>query len=226
MKTIAHIHTDFSAKFGIPRQSGLVKELQGIIEFEPEYRQPEAVRGLDGFNYIWLLWEFSENKREKWSATVKPPRLNGEKMGVFATRSPYRPNPIGLSSVHLEKIEIDPERGPLLYVTGADLMNRTPIYDIKPYLPHSDCHPDAKGGFSTGVKDIILHVDFPSSYLNQIPLEKQAAICGILEQDPRPAYDKYSDRIYGVEFAGYDVKFKVQGENLTVCGLVKICQKD
>lgn len=222
MKIIARIHTDFPAKFGIPRQSCLVDELQGIIEFETEFRQPETVRGLEGFNYIWLLWEFSENRRANWSATVKPPRLNGEKMGVFATRSPYRPNPIGLSSVHLDKIEIDDQKGPLLYVSGIDLMDNTPIYDIKPYLPHSDCHLDAKGGFSTEVKDIILHVNFPENFLRQIPIEKQAAICGILEQDPRPSYDKYPDQIYGIEFAGYDIKFKVQDKELTVCGLVTL----
>lgn len=216
MKTIAHIYTDFPEKFGIPRQSGLIQELRGRIVFEPEYRSPDAVRGLEGFNYIWLLWEFEGTKRDTWSATVKPPRLGGNKhVGVFATRSPYRPNPIGLSSVKLEKIEMT-EKGPVLHVSGIDLRDNTPIYDIKPYLPYVDCHPDAADGFAAEVRDYALNVEFPEHLLEQIPAEKRKAIVEVLKQDPRPSYHDDPERKYGVSFAGYDVRFTVKEQTLTV----------
>lgn len=218
MEIIAHIHTDFPAKFGIPRQSGLVEELKGKIIFEPEYRNPDAFRGLEGFSYIWLIWQFSGTKRRSWSATVKPPRLGGNKrMGVFATRSPFRPNDIGLSSVRLEKLEFDPELGPVLYVAGADLMDGTAIYDIKPYLPYTDSHPQAASGFAGDVMDYELEVVFPNEWLRMIPQEKREAIIAILKQDPRPSYHDMPDRIYGVEFAGFDVRFTVQDQVLSVC---------
>lgn len=221
MEIIAHIHTDFPAKFGIPRQSGLVEELKGRIIFEPEYRNPDAFRGLDGYSHIWLLWQFSGTKRHSWSATVKPPRLGGNKrMGVFATRSPFRPNDIGLSSVKLEKLEMDPEYGPVLYVAGADLMDGTAIYDVKPYLPYTDSHPDALSGFAGDVLDYELQVDFPDRWLSMIPKEKQDAIIAVLKQDPRPSYQNIPDRVYGVEFAGFDVRFMVQDMILTVCEVV------
>lgn len=221
MEIIAHIHTDFPAKFGIPRQSGLVEELKGRIVFEPEYRNPDAFRGLDGYSHIWLLWKFSGTKRHSWSATVKPPRLGGNKrMGVFATRSPFRPNDIGLSSVKLERLEMDPEFGPVLHVAGADLMDGTAIYDIKPYLPYTDSHPDALSGFAGDVLDYELQVDFPDRWLSMIPKEKQEAIIAVLKQDPRPSYQNIPDRIYGVEFSGFDVRFTVQDQRLTVCEVV------
>ncbi|MGN0267145.1 MAG: tRNA (N6-threonylcarbamoyladenosine(37)-N6)-methyltransferase TrmO [Lachnospiraceae bacterium] len=221
MEIIAHIHTDFPAKFGIPRQSGLVEELKGRIVFEPEYRNPDAFRGLEGYSYIWLLWKFSGTKRHSWSATVKPPRLGGNKrMGVFATRSPFRPNDIGLSSVKLERMELDSEFGPVLHVAGADLMDGTAIYDIKPYLPYTDSHPDALSGFAGDVLDYELQVDFPDCWLSMIPKEKQEAIIAVLKQDPRPSYQNIPDRIYGVEFSGFDVRFTVQDQRLTVCEVV------
>ena len=223
MKIIGHIHTDFPTKFGIPRQSGLVPELKATITFEPEYRIPEAFRGLEEFSHIWLLWKFSKSEKKHWSATVKPPRLGGKKrMGVFATRSPYRPNDIGLSSVKLEKIEFDEQKGPVLYVSGADLMDGTPIYDIKPYIAYADCHPEAKEGFAGMVKDRELQVHFPEELLACYPQEKRAAAIGILKQDPRPAYDADETRVYGVEFAGYDIHFTVVGEQLQVKELIKL----
>lgn len=216
MKVIAYIHTDFPEKFGIPRQSGLVPELKGMIVFEPEYRSPEAVKGLEGFNYIWLLWQFEGVTRQKWSATVKPPRLGGNKhVGVFATRSPFRPNPIGLSSVKLERIEMT-EKGPVLHVSGVDLRDKTPIYDIKPYLPYADCHPNAKEGFAGEVKDYCLDVNFPKELLNRIPQEKRDALIEVLKQDPRPSYHSDSERKYGVAFAGFDVHFRVKDNVLEV----------
>lgn len=223
MKIIGHIHTDFPSKFGIPRQSGLVKELKGTITFLPEYRNPEAFRGLEEFSHIWLLWKFSKSEKAHWSATVKPPRLGGKKrMGVFATRSPYRPNDIGLSSVKLEKIAYDPKLGPVLYVAGADLMDGTPIYDIKPYIAYADSHPDATEGFAGAVKEKELVVDFPTELLEKYPEEKRTAIMGVLAQDPRPAYDTDETRLYGVEFAGFDVRFTVTGNLLQVKELVKL----
>ena len=223
MKIIGHIHTDFSSKFGIPRQSGLVPELKGVIIFEPEFRNPQAFRGLEEFSHIWILWKFSKSEKEHWSATVKPPRLGGKKrMGVFATRSPYRPNDIGLSSVRLEKINFDQKMGPMLYVAGADLLDGTPIYDIKPYIAYTDSHPDAAEGFAGKVKEKELQVDFPEELLSKFPKEKRDAILGVLSQDPRPAYDTDETRLYGVEFAGFDVRFTVTGELLKVKELIKL----
>lgn len=222
MKVIAYIETDFPDKFGIPRQSGLIKELRGRIVFEPEYRTPDAVRGLEGFNYIWLLWEFQGMEKASWSATVRPPRLGGNKhVGVFATRSPYRPNPIGLSSVKLEQIEFT-ENGPVLHVSGIDLRDKTPIYDIKPYLPYVDCHPDATDGFAGEVKDYELEVIFPEMLLEQIPVGKQKAIIEVLKQDPRPSYHDDPNRKYGVSFAGFDVRFTVGNHILTVFEVVNL----
>ena len=223
MKIIGYIHTDFPTKFGIPRQSGLVEELKATITFEPEYRNPEAFRGLEEFSHIWLLWKFSKSEKKNWSATVKPPRLGGKKrMGVFATRSPYRPNDIGLSSVKLEKIEFDEKMGPVLTVAGADLMDGTPIYDIKPYIAYADSHPEASEGFAGAVKGKELTVEFPEELLQIYPEEKRKAIVAVLKQDPRPAYDTDETRVYGVEFAGFDVRFTVEGECLKVKELVKL----
>ncbi len=223
MKIIAHIHTDFPSKFGIPRQSGLVKSLQGRIVFEPMYRNPEAVRGLSDFSQIWILWMFSESHKDRWSATVKPPRLGGKKrMGVFATRSPFRPNDIGLSSVRLEKVEYDEQLGPVLWVSGADLLDGTPIYDIKPYIPYTDCHPDATEGYTSQTKVHELSVIFPEELLQIYTEEKREAVIGVLAQDPRPTYFQAPDRVYGVPFAGYDVKFRVDGDVLTVCDVVDL----
>ncbi len=217
MKIIARIHTDFKTKFGIPRQSGVVAQLKGEIVFEPEFRNPDAVRGLEEWSHIWLIWQFSENLRADWSPTVRPPRLGGNThVGVFATRSPFRPNSIGLSSVKLEKVEIDSERGPVLHVSGADLMDGTPIFDIKPYLPYADSHPDAKGGFTdkTGFKT--LNVVIPDEIKTLIPEEKQDALIGVLENDPRPHYHNDPERVYGFEFAGMEIHFKVCGDTLSV----------
>lgn len=226
MKIIAHIHTDFPDKFGIPRQSGLVKELTGKIVFEPEFRNPEAVRGLEEFSHIWLLWKFSESEKEHWSATVKPPRLGGKKrVGVFASRSPFRPNDIGLSSVRLVHVEMDENAGPVLHVSGIDLMDGTPIYDIKPYVPLSDCHPEASEGYTKETKQHQLKVEFPEEYLRIYPEEKRQAVLGVLAEDPRPAYVKDEKRVYGVSFAGYDVKFRVLGDLLRVCGMEKLPER-
>ena len=223
MKVIARIRTDFPTKFGIPRQSGLVDALKAVIVFEQEYRNPDALRGLEGFSHIWLIWEFSEAVRETWSPTVRPPRLGGNtRLGVFATRSPFRPNPLGLSSVRLESIENDPELGAVLHVSGADLMDGTPIYDIKPYLPHVDSHPEAVGGFASPLKDYALEVDFPENLLSLIPLERHEALLGVLANDPRPSYQNDSERIYGFEFAGYEIRFTVREAVLSVCEVISI----
>lgn len=216
LKIIAHIHTDFPEKFGIPRQSGLVKELRGTIVFEPEYRNPEALRGLEGFDYLWVLWEFEGTEREHWKASVRPPRLGGnKKMGVFATRSPFRPNPIGLSSVKLDSIE-QTEKGMVLRVSGVDMKDGTPIYDIKPYLPYADSHPDAKGGFAHEVRGDALEVEFPEELLKKIPLGKQKALIELLKQDPRPHYQHDSNRVYGIAFDRFNVSFKVDENVLAV----------
>lgn len=223
MKIIARIHSDFREKFGIPRQSGLVPELEATVVFEPEYRNPHAVMGLEGYSHIWLLWQFSEAVRETWSPTVLPPRLGGNThVGVFATRSPFRPNPIGLSSVRLERIETDEKLGPVLHVAGADLLDGTPVYDIKPYLAYTDSHPEAVCGFSDRVKDYELSVDFPEELLSLLPEEKRGAAFGILRQDPRPAYQNDPNRRYGVAFAGYDIRFHVKDHVLTVCEVEKL----
>lgn len=220
MKIIARIQTDFPEKFGIPRQSGLIKELKGRIVFESEYRNPEAVRGLDEFSHIWLLWKFSESKKEHWSATVKPPRLGGKKrVGVFASRSPYRPNDIGLSCVRLERLEITEQEGPVLQVSGIDLMDGTPIYDIKPYIPLSDCHPEASEGYTEETKQHKLSVDFPQKLLEIYPEEQRAAILGVLAEDPRPAYVQDEERIYGVSYGGYNVRFRIVEDLVRVCAV-------
>lgn len=217
MKEIAYIKTDFPDKFGIPRQSGLVPELKGEIIFQKEYRTMDAVRGLSDYSHIWILWKFSKAVRDEWSPTVRPPRLGGDvRMGVFATRSPFRPNPIGLSVVKLDYIEQRDGVGPVLHVTGADLMDNTPIYDIKPYLPHIDAIMDAKGGFAEAFADYGLEVDFPSELLKLIPEEKRTALYKVLANDPRPSYHNDSNRIYGMYFAGFNIKFVVVDNKVLV----------
>ena len=217
LHTIAHIETDFPDKFGIPRQSGLVEALRARVVFEPEYRNPDAVRGLEDFSHIWLIWQFSRSVREGWSPTVRPPRLGGNKrLGVFATRSPFRPNALGLSAVRLETVELDTALGPVLRVAGADLMDGTPIYDIKPYVPYADARPEAAGGFADQVERRTLAVDCPPALLEQVPEEKRRALLAVLAQDPRPPYQEDPDRIYGMAFAGLDVRFTVMGEGLRV----------
>ncbi len=216
MKTIAHIRTDFSTKFGIPRQSGLVEELEGRVVFTPPYRREEALRGIEGFSHLWLIWRFSQAERENWSPTVRPPRLGGNvRMGVFATRSPFRPNPIGLSCVRLLGVEELPELGPTLRVAGADLMDATPILDIKPYVPYADCRRDAVGGFATEPPGR-LRVEAAEGLLDRLPPEKWGALVGALSCDPRPAYREEGERVYGMGFAGYEVRFRVEGGVLTV----------
>ncbi len=217
MTPIAHIRSDFSEKFGIPRQSGLVEELTAAIVFEPPYRIPEALRGIEGFSHLWLIWEFSQARREGWSPTVRPPRLGGNKrLGVFATRSPFRPNPLGLSCVRLVEVKQDRNLGPVLTVAGADLLDGTPIYDIKPYLPYADCKPDAVGGFASIPKGADLAVDCPQKLLEAVPEDKRAALLAVLAQDPRPQYQDDPARVYGMVFAGLEVKFQVEGDVLTV----------
>lgn len=217
MHIIARIRSDFPTKFGIPRQSGLVDELSAFIVFEPDYRNADAVRGLDGFSHLWLIWEFSEVRRSDWSPTVRPPRLGGNtRMGVFATRSPFRPNPIGLSCVRLERIASDPELGPVLCVRGADLMDGTPIYDIKPYVPYADCRPEATGGFTDSAGDFLLSVTCDPALLEPVPPERREALLAVLSHDPRPSYQRDPERVYGMAFAGCNVRFRVEGEHLTV----------
>lgn len=222
IKIIARIHSDFPSKFGIPRQSGLVAALRSTVIFEPAYRSLDALRGLEDFSHIWLIWQFSEAVRDTWSPTVRPPRLGGNtRMGVFATRSPFRPNAIGLSSVKLEAVAQDKELGPILLVSGADLMDGTPIFDIKPYLPYADCHPDATGGFAGSTGGEPLEVDLPERWRALIPKEKREALLGVLAYDPRPSYQQDPDRIYGMDFAGLTVRFHVRGRILTVC---EVCE--
>lgn len=222
MKIIAKIKTDMPDKFGVPRQSGIVEELTGKIIFEPEYRVREAVRGLEEFSHLWVIWQFSENLRSSWSPTVRPPRLGGEtRKGVFATRSPFRPNPIGLSCVKIEKIEFTKELGPVISVSGVDMTDDTPIYDIKPYITYTDSRPDAKQSFAGDFINYGLKVDFPEKLLSLIPDEKQAGIIGILKHDPRPAYQDSPDRVYGVRYLDFDVHFKVKDNILTVINIVK-----
>lgn len=222
LSIIARIKTDFPAKFGIPRQSGLVPELRGVIVFEPEYRNAEALRGLSEYSHLWLIWKFSEAVSENWSPTVRPPRLGGNKrVGVFATRSPFRPNPLGLSSVKLEKIVSTASFGTVIEVSGVDLMDGTPIYDIKPYIPYTDAHPEAVGGFSTAVFGKRLEVVFTADTETALPSEKLCALRAVLENDPRPAYQNDSERIYGFEFSGYNVSFRVEDGILYVTELTK-----
>ncbi len=223
MKIIARIESDFKEKFGIPRQSGIADKLEARIVFEPEYRVREAIRGLDGYSHVWLIWQFSESVRESWSPTVRPPRLGGNKrMGVFATRSPYRPNPIGLSSVKLLRIEHTNEFGNVLVVSGADLLDGTPIYDIKPYLSFTDSHPDAIGGFAEPVKNYSLKVNICKELLVKIKESKREALIKILEHDPRPSYQDDPEREYGFRFSDYEIFFKVSDDALTVTR-VDIC---
>lgn len=222
MKVIAHIHSDFPTKFGIPRQSGLVESLKAKIVFEPEYCNSDALRGMEEYSHLWLIWEFSEAKRDTWSPTVRPPRLGGNKrMGVFATRSPFRPNPIGLSCVKLETIEFTAENGPVIIVSGADLLDGTPIYDIKPYLPFADSRPDAIGGFADTVKDDQLQVQCSEEMMLQIPKQHRQAVIDILAQDPRPHYQQDPTRIYGMEYANMEIKFRVEDTTLVVCEVIR-----
>lgn len=217
IQAIAYMRSDFKSKFGIPRQSGLVEELQSTIVFAPEFRNPDALRGIEDFSHLWIIWQFSEAVRQGWSPTVRPPRLGGNtRMGVFATRSPFRPNNLGLSSVRLLGVEKTEQFGTVLHVGGADLMDGTPIFDIKPYIPYGDCHPDAVGGFTDQAKDFLLEVDFPPALLSKLPEEKREAAVGVLSHDPRPSYQKDSSRVYGLTFAGFDIRFTVQENKLTV----------
>ena len=226
LRIIARIRSDFPTKFGIPRQSGLVDSLRARIVLEPPYRNPDVYRGLEGFSHIWLIWEFSGAVRSTWSPTVRPPRLGGNtRMGVFATRSPFRPNPVGLSSVRLEEIRLHTPEGPVLIVSGADLMDGTPIFDIKPYVPYADAHPDAAGGFASQRAEPSLRVEIPEPYRQRIPADRLDALSGVLALDPRPSYQDQPGRIYGMEFAGYEVKFTVEGDCLTVCGVEKAAPK-
>lgn len=221
IQVIARMHSDFATKFGIPRQSGLVEELRSTIVFEPEYRNADALRGMDGFSHLWLIWQFSEAIRSGWSPTVRPPRLGGNtRMGVFATRSPFRPNNLGLSCVRFLGLEETAEFGTVIHVGGADLMDGTPIFDIKPYIPYADCKPDALNGFTGGTEGDLLEVDFPAALLEKLPADKQQAVIGILSHDPRPSYQKDGDRIYGVGFAGFDIRFRVADNLLTVIDVI------
>lgn len=221
MKVIATVRSDFPTKFGIPRQSGITRELESTIIFEKEYRSPDALRGIEGFSHLWLLWEFSENIRDGWSPTVRPPRLGGnERLGVFATRSPFRPSPIGLSCVKLLGVEKTKKYGTILHIAGADLMDGTPIYDIKPYLPFTDSVPDAAGGFASDVEDYELKVIFPEELESIVPDSKRKALRIVLSQDPRPAYQNNRERIYGFEFSGFEIKFTVDGDTLTVSDVI------
>lgn len=222
LRPIAHIQSDFKEKFGIPRQSGLVEALRASVIFEPPYRIPDAVRGLEEFSHIWLIWEFSRARRENWSPTVRPPRLGGNKrLGVFATRSPFRPNALGLSAVRLEAVEADTPLGPLLHVSGADLLDGTPIYDVKPYLPYADAIPGASGGFTGRTARRRLEVRCPEELLARVPPEKREALLGVLAEDPRPPYQHDPARVYGMTFAGIEVRFTVEGETLVVGEITK-----
>lgn len=221
LKTIARMHSDFSTKFGVPRQSGLVEQLQGRVIFEPEYRNPDALRGLEGFSHLWLLWGFHKTTRDTWSPTVRPPRLGGnQRLGVFATRSPFRPNPLGLSCVKLERVELQSPQGPVLHVAGADLMDGTPIFDIKPYVPYADCHPEAAEGFAPA-PERRLEVEISPEIEEKISPERLEALKGVLSWDPRPHYQEDPQRIYGMTFAGLEVKFRVEGGTLTVVDVAK-----
>ena len=224
VRIIARIHSDFPTKFGIPRQSGLA-EVRSTIIFEPEYRNPDALRGLEGYTHLWLIWQFSEAVRDGWSPTVRPPRLGGNtRMGVFATRSPFRPNPIGLSSVRIDGIELHTPDAPLIHVTGADLMDGTPIYDIKPYLAYTDSHPEAAGGFALQTREGVLSVDFPAELLAVIPEDRRDGLIAVLAQDPRPQYQNDPERVYGMAFAGFDVQFRVADGRLIVCAVTPDAQ--
>ena len=222
IRPIARMQSDFSTKFGIPRQSGLVQELRSTVIFEPEFRNPDALRGIEDFSHLWLIWQFSEAVRTEWSPTVRPPRLGGNtRMGVFATRSPFRPNNLGLSCVRLLGVEHTEQYGTVLHVGGADLMDGTPIFDIKPYIPYADCQPDAAGGFTDSAGDFLLSVDFPPALLALLPEDKREAAVAVLSHDPRPSYQRKPGRIYGVSFAGFDIRFTVEDTMLTVVEILK-----
>lgn len=223
IEPIAYMRSDFPTKFGIPRQSGLVDSLRSTIVFEPKYRNADALRGLEDFSHLWLIWQFSEAVRTEWTPTVRPPRLGGNtRMGVFATRSPFRPNSLGLSCVKIIDLERTEENGTVIHVAGADLMDGTPIFDIKPYIPYSDAHPDALGGFTDTADDFILNVDFPAHLLQSLPEGKQQAAIEVLSHDPRPSYQKDSNRIYGLSFAGFDIRFMVNKNILYVKDVTKL----
>ena len=223
MQVIARIRSEFPTKFGIPRQSGLVPETCATIVFEPEYRSADALRGIEGFSHLWLIWEFSEAIRKDWSPTVRPPRLGGNtRLGVFATRSPFRPNPIGLSCVRLKAVRKTEHEGTVLLVSGADLMDGTPIFDIKPYLPYADAHPEASGGFTADAGDFLLEVVLPQELEERIPQARRAALRGVLSHDPRPSYQGDPGRVYGMRFAEFDVRFRVEGKTLTVTDILPV----
>ena len=222
MHPIAHMRSDFPTKFGIPRQSGLVEELRSVIVFEPEYRSEDALRGIEDFSHLWLIWQFSQAVREGWSPTVRPPRLGGNtRKGVFATRSPFRPNNLGLSCVRLLEVKHTQQYGTVLIVGGADLLDGTPIFDIKPYIPYSDSRPEAAGGFTDRVGDFLLDVKFPQELLEKLPADKQAAAVGVLSHDSRPSYQRKPGRVYGLNFAGFDIRFTVEDAVLTVQSVQK-----
>ena len=223
IQVIARMRSDFPSKFGIPRQSGLVEQLRSTIVFEPEFRNPDTLRGIEGFSHLWLIWQFSEAVRSQWSPTVRPPRLGGNtRMGVFATRSPFRPNSLGLSSVKLLGVEQTAEYGAVLHVGGADLMDGTPIFDIKPYIPYGDCHPEARGGFTDTADNYLLEVIFPQHLLDQLPADKREAAIAVLSHDPRPSYQHSPERIYGLPFAGFDIRFTVAEQVLTVNEVIQL----
>ena len=223
MRIIARIKSDFPTKFGIPRQSGLVESLQSTIIFEPEFRNADALRGLEDFSHLWIIWQFSEAVRENWSPTVRPPRLGGNtRLGVFATRSPFRPNALGLSSVKIVRIENTAQYGTVIHVSGADLMDGTPIFDIKPYIPYCDCHTDAAGGFTETAEKFILQVQFPQELLNKLPKAKQQTAIDVLSHDPRPSYQRDPERIYGLTFSGFNIRFQVSDDILTVLSIEEI----
>ena len=223
IQIIARMRSDFATKFGIPRQSGLVEELRSTIVFEPEYRNADSLRGIEGFSHLWIIWQFSEAVRSDWSPTVRPPRLGGNtRMGVFATRSPFRPNHLGLSCVKLLGVEETEEFGTVIHVGGADLMDGTPIFDIKPYVPYADCHPEAAGGFTDTAGEYLLQVAFPEDLLAILPADKRQAAISVLSHDPRPSYQRNPDRVYGLTFAGYDIRFCVKENILTVTAVEKV----
>ena len=217
IQVIARMRSDFPSKFGIPRQAGLVEELESLVVFEPEYRNPDALRGIEEYSHLWLIWQFSQAVRQDWSPTVRPPRLGGNvRMGVFATRSPFRPNHLGLSCVRLKEVRHTKAYGDVLVVGGADLMDGTPIFDIKPYIPYGDAKPDAAGGFTDRVGDFLLNVEFPKPLLAFLPENKRQAAIGVLRHDPRPSYQRSPGRVYGLRFSQYDIRFTVEGDTLTV----------
>lgn len=225
IEPIAYFHSHFPTKFGVPRQSGIINELRGYIIFEPKYRVREALRGLEGYDYIWLIWEFSANRKddESWYATVRPPLLGGNKaVGLFATRSPFRPNPLGLSSVRIERIDFETKNAPVIYVLGADLMDGTPIYDIKPYVEYADSHVDVRSGFVDDYEWELLDVDFPSNLLERISVDMRRSLIKVLELDPRPQYKDDKEKVYGMSYGGFDIRFKVSDRILTVVDVVKL----